>query len=75
MYSMLFLGGIGAGGIFSGTNPAYKPYEVRHHIRTAQVKFFIVEPELLESVLGSAEQEGIPHSHIFIFNIRSAYRK
>jgi 4-coumarate--CoA ligase len=24
MYSMVFLGLVGAGGIFSGTNPAYK---------------------------------------------------
>jgi 4-coumarate--CoA ligase len=70
MYSMLFLGLVGAGGIFSGTNPAYKPYEVRHHIRTAQVKFFIVEPELLENILSTALSEGIPKERIFIFNTR-----
>lgn len=70
MYSMLFLAGIGAGGIFSGTNPAYKPFEVAHHIKTAQVKFFVVEPELLDSILSSAEAAGIPRSKIFVFNVR-----
>ena len=67
---MCFLAGIGAGGIFSGTNPAYKPFEVSHHIKTAQVNFFIVEPELLDSILPSAAAAGVPHSKIFVFNTR-----
>lgn len=70
MYSMLFLGGVGAGGIFSGTNPAYRTHELRHHIRTAKVKFFIVEPELLEGVLEASDAEAIPRSNIFVFNVR-----
>lgn len=70
MYSMLFLGGVGAGGVFSGTNPAYRAHEIRHHIRTAQVKFFIVEPELLDVVVEGADAEGIPRGKIFIFNVR-----
>lgn len=68
MYSMLFLGLVGAGGIFSGTNPAYKLYEVQHHIRTAEVKFFVVEPELLEMILPTALAERTPRERIFIFN-------
>ena len=67
---MCFLGGVGAGGVFSGTNPAYKAFEVRHHIRTAHVKFFIVEPELLENIRKVAEEEGILKDRIFIFNTR-----
>jgi acyl-CoA synthetase (AMP-forming)/AMP-acid ligase II len=70
MYPMVFLGGVGAGGVFSGTNPAYRVAEMRHHIRTAQVKFFIVEPELLDVVLEGATAEGIPKDRIFVFNIR-----
>lgn len=70
MYSMCFLGLVGAGGIFSGTNPAYKPMEVRHHIRTAQTKWFIVEPELLNGILETALAEGIAKDRIFIFNTR-----
>ncbi|KAJ4374869.1 Acyl-CoA synthetase actt5 [Neocucurbitaria cava] len=70
MYPMVFLGGVGAGGVFSGTNPAYRVKEMRHHIRTAQVKFFVVEPELLDVVVEGATAEGIPKEHIFIFNVR-----
>ncbi|KAF2102466.1 acetyl-CoA synthetase-like protein [Rhizodiscina lignyota] len=70
MYSMGFLGIIGAGGIFSGFNPAYKPFEVRHHIRTADVSMFIVEPELLANVVDTATAEGIPKDKIFVFNTR-----
>lgn len=70
MYPMVFLGGVGAGGVFSGTNPAYRVAEMRHHIRTAEVKFFIVEPELLDVVYEGATAEGIPKDHIFIFNVR-----
>lgn len=68
MYPMVFLGGVGAGAIFSGTNPAYRTHELRHHIRTAQVKLFLVEPELLSSVLPATDAESIPHSSIYIFN-------
>lgn len=67
---MVFLGGVGAGGVFSGTNPAYRVAEMRHHIRTAEVKFFIVEPELLDVVAEASKAEGIPQDHIFIFNVR-----
>lgn len=65
---MLFLGGVGAGGIFSGTNPAYQVYEIRHHIRTAQVKLFIVEPEILNPILEACREEKIAQDRIFIFN-------
>ncbi|KAB2098598.1 hypothetical protein AG0111_0g13146 [Alternaria gaisen] len=70
MYSTVFLGGVAAGGVFSGTNPAYRVAEMRHHIRTAEVKLFIVEPELLDVVLAGATSEGIPKDRIFVFNVR-----
>ncbi|KAL6703608.1 Acyl-CoA synthetase actt5 [Coniothyrium glycines] len=70
MYPMVFLGGVGAGGVFSGTNPAYRVAEMRHHIRTAQVRFFVVEPELLDVVIEGAAAANIPKDHIFIFNFR-----
>lgn len=71
MYSIMFLGIVGVGGIFAGTNPAYTSYEVRHHIQTTQAKFFIVEPELLETVLKAVREEGLPaEDRIFVFNVR-----
>lgn len=68
MYSTLFLGLVGAGGIFSGSNPAYTPYEIEHHIRTAKVKFIVVEPEFLDSILKGSEGL-IDRKNIFIFNV------
>lgn len=71
MYSMLFLAGIGAGGIFSGMNPAYRMAEIRHHIRTAEVKFFICEPDFLEPLLEVLESENPPNwrEKLFVFDI------
>ena len=69
MYPMLFLGLVGAGGIFSGSNPAYTPYEIEHHVRTAQVKFVIVEPELLEPILAGSKGV-VDRQNIFIFNVQ-----
>lgn len=68
-YCMLFLGLVGAGGIFSGSNPAYTPYEIEHHVKTAEVKFIIVEPELLEPILKGSRGLVDP-KNIFIFNVR-----
>ena len=69
MYSLLFLGTIGAGGIFAGTNPGYTPEELVHHIRSADVKYLITEPEMLQSILAAAKECDIPESHILIFNV------
>lgn len=66
---MLLHGIVGAGGIFAGTNPAYTTYELSHHIRTAETKFLITEPEMLDSILVSAKECNIPKSRISIFNI------
>ncbi|KAK5175740.1 Acyl-CoA synthetase actt5 [Saxophila tyrrhenica] len=69
MYPMLFLGLVGAGGIFSGSNPAYTSFEVEHHVRTAQVKYIIAEPELLEPILQGSKGV-VDRSNIFILNVR-----
>ena len=66
---MLFLGIIGAAGIFAGTNPAYTPHELVHHIRTSKTKFLITEPEMLDNILVAASDCSIPKENIFIFNV------
>lgn len=63
------MNGINAfGGIFAGTNPSYQPYELSHAVRAARIKFFIVEPEILKNALKAADENGIPHSRILIFD-------
>lgn len=69
MYPMLFLGLVGAGGIFSGSNPAYTPFEVEHHVKTAKVKFVVAEPELLPTVLKGSKGV-VQERNVFVFNVR-----
>ena len=71
MFSMLFLGGVGAGGVFSGMNPAYRAHEIRHHIRTAEVKFFVCEPEFLGPLVDVMRDEGLDvQGKLFVFDTR-----
>ncbi|KAG9249078.1 hypothetical protein BJ878DRAFT_531434 [Calycina marina] len=67
-YTSLFLGIIGAGGYFSGTNPTYKPDELAQHMRTSEVKFFLTSPYTLEKVMAAAKECGFPVERIFILN-------
>ena len=69
MYPMLVLGIIGAGGIFTGTNPSYTPLELTHHFKTSGTRYIITEPEMLESTLKAAKECNIPRSNILIFNV------
>lgn len=69
LYSCLFLGTIGAGGIFAATNPAYTPFELAYHIRTAEAKYIITEPETLGAITEAANECNIPRSNILIFNV------
>jgi acyl-CoA synthetase (AMP-forming)/AMP-acid ligase II len=70
-YSIVFLAVIGAGGVFSGTNPAYTQTELSHHIRTAKVNFLISEPEILGNLKAAAKDCNIPASNIWIFDTRN----
>ncbi|KAH0596607.1 hypothetical protein MHUMG1_05725 [Metarhizium humberi] len=67
-YSMLVLAIIGAGGIFTGTNPAYTAGELSHHIKTSRCSFLISEPEILNPLLEAARDNNIPDDNIWIFN-------
>lgn len=69
MYPLLFLGIIGAGGIFAGTNPSNTSYEIAHHLRTSATKFIITEPEMLERVLEATKDCKIATSNILILDV------
>lgn len=51
-----------------GTNPGYKAYELSHAVRAAKIKFFIVEPEILENALKAADENGLPRDRVLIFD-------
>ncbi|RAH44982.1 acyl--CoA ligase [Aspergillus brunneoviolaceus CBS 621.78] len=69
-YPMLVLAIVGIGGIFTGSNPAYTPLELKHHLQTAQVRFIITEPELYGPIRTAAHDLNIVLSHVRIFNTR-----
>jgi acyl-CoA synthetase (AMP-forming)/AMP-acid ligase II len=65
---MLVLAIVGAGGIFTGTNPAYTMAEIVHHIRASNAKFVISEPEILQPFLVAMNEVGIPQNRLWIFD-------
>ncbi|KAK8247645.1 amp dependent CoA ligase [Phyllosticta capitalensis] len=67
-YSVLYLGIIGAGAIFTGINPSSTPTELSHHFRTTNPKLIIAEPMLLHKMLSMAEVTGFDRSNIFAFD-------
>lgn len=69
-YPILVLGIIGAGCIYTGTNPSYTPAELDHAMRASGAKFLISEPELLPSLLAAAGKQGnlLPRSKIRVLD-------
>ncbi|KAI9036447.1 acyl--CoA ligase [Aspergillus affinis] len=69
-YCMLVLAIIGAGGIFTGTNPSYTPLELAHHFKTSEARFVISEPELVSAVQTAIKESRIPDRNVRVFNPR-----
>ncbi|CAD6578368.1 MAG: hypothetical protein ASARMPREDX12_008723 [Alectoria sarmentosa] len=72
MYTMLFLGIIGAGGRFTGSNPGYTYTELRHHMQSTRARFLITEYELLP-VVAQVGEYGVPASNVFALETNSHY--
>ncbi|KAF7589920.1 hypothetical protein BBP40_003538 [Aspergillus hancockii] len=68
-YCMLVLAIVGAGGIFTGTNPAYTSMEIAHTFRASQTKFVISEPEIISPVQVAMKENSIPASNLLVFNV------
>ncbi|KAH8650009.1 AMP-binding enzyme [Xylariales sp. PMI_506] len=67
-YPLVVLAIIGSGGIWSGTNPAYTPRELRHHIDITQARFVISEPELIPSVIEAIKGSSITPASLRILD-------
>ncbi|KAI9659308.1 MAG: hypothetical protein M1821_001566 [Bathelium mastoideum] len=67
-YPIVVLGIIAFGGIFAGTNPAYTPFELIHHLKTSRAKCVVAEPEILDSVLAAAKEVKLLNSRVFLFD-------
>lgn len=65
---MVYLAVIGAGGRFVGSNPAHKTYELSNLFKLSDVKFVVVEPDLLQKILLTVDEVELPRSNVFVFN-------
>jgi 4-coumarate--CoA ligase len=70
LYPILYFGIIGAGGVFVGSNPAYKALELSHLFSITEPRFFIIEEGLLSDVLPAIEGL-IPRTRTFILTTKS----
>lgn len=68
-YSILVLAIVGAGAVFTGSNPAYTKMELAHHFKASQSRFLVSEPEIVSPLLAAAKEMGIPESNVRIFNV------
>lgn len=56
--------------MFTGSNPSYTQYELRHHLKTSQAKFIITEPDISKNMIGAASELQIPQTNIWIFDVQ-----
>ena len=65
---MFVLAIIGAGGVFTGTNPSYTPTELTRHLRDTNARFLVADHDLLAKASSAANECGLPFSRIFVLN-------
>ena len=65
---MFVLAVIGAGGVFTGTNPAYTQTELSRHLRETKARFLISDPNLLSKMGPAVVECGLSPSKIFILD-------
>ncbi|KAH6668279.1 putative AMP-binding enzyme [Halenospora varia] len=66
-YPIICLAVVGAGGVFTGSNPGLRLSEVVHHYKTSKTQFIISVEEILPINLEAASQCDIPASNVFLF--------
>jgi len=64
----LFLGIVGAGGSFTGSNPAYTAGELAHHIRTSHTDFLITQRQSVDVAVQAAHLAGLAKNRIYVFD-------
>ena len=69
---MLWLGIIAAGGIVSGSNPAYTASELVRHFNLTQPKFIVAQVDCLQPVLQATVACKIPSSNVFCLGTGNA---
>ncbi|KAJ9200298.1 hypothetical protein DTO164E3_3005 [Paecilomyces variotii] len=68
IYSALFFGIVGAGGVHMGVNPSSQAHELDHFLDLAEPKFIITTPEGLPNVFKATVAKGIVASQICVMD-------
>ncbi|KAF2091041.1 amp dependent CoA ligase [Saccharata proteae CBS 121410] len=68
LYPVLVLAIIGAGGVFTGTNPAYTADELTHHFNLTRPRFIVTEHDFYQTVRQAAESNAIPSDSLFVLD-------
>jgi 4-coumarate--CoA ligase len=64
-YPIIVLGIVGAGAIYTGTNPGYTAHEMTHALKSTGAKMIICDPDVLgDTVTAAAQACGLPLSKI-----------
>ncbi|RAK75884.1 acyl--CoA ligase [Aspergillus fijiensis CBS 313.89] len=71
-YSVLVLAIIGAGGVFTGTNPSHTTSELVHHLRVSKARFIISEADLIVPILEAARQVNLPEGNSWVLDTYEA---
>ena len=66
---VLFYSVIGAGGRFTGTNPAYTVSEIAHHLRATQTDYIVTTASEFERVSAAAAECSLPQTRIITIGI------
>jgi acyl-CoA synthetase (AMP-forming)/AMP-acid ligase II len=67
-YTVLYLGIIGSGAIFTGVNPSHSKLEILHQMQLTKPRIIIAQPDTLENTMFAANVMNIPADKIFIFD-------
>ncbi|KAG8533018.1 putative NRPS-like protein biosynthetic cluster [Bacidia gigantensis] len=70
IYPLLFLAIVGAGGVYTGSNPAYTPTEMIRQIQCTDTRFLISDSDALAKVSMTAFENVLPASRIFQINAK-----
>ena len=73
-YPILILSIIGFGGIYTGTNPSYTAYELKHHLKASDAKLILTEPDILPIVQSAFQLLNRTQSSIFLLDSTSGIK-
>ncbi|PVI06588.1 AMP-binding enzyme [Periconia macrospinosa] len=71
-YPIIVLGIIGAGAVYTGTNPSYTAHELDNAIQLSKTTFVITEPACLPNIRAAARHRGIPDSKMLLLDSTTA---